>query len=74
MTRRELRNIALAGVAQATGKSVRFTYTNRQGATKRRTAKPVGLRPTRLGVMLLAEDIDGPKNFRLDRIFRTTIV
>lgn len=68
------RNVALSMTAAATGKSVRFTYTNRKGVTTRRTVQPVGLRPTALGVVLTAVDTDGPKSFRLDRIYRTTLV
>lgn len=75
ISKRELRTTALAMTAAATGRSVRFTYTNRKGVESRRTVTPVGLRPTALGVVLTALDGDnGPKSFRIDRAYRTTIV
>jgi predicted DNA-binding transcriptional regulator YafY len=73
-----LRNTGVFTQATEQGKSVRFTYTDGQGVTKRRTVKPFAAEKTRHNKdALLVKGTEGAGNvrsFRTDRVMRAVLV
>lgn len=72
-----LRNTGVFTQAQEQGKSVRFTYTDAAGVTRRRTVKPLSSEKTRHNPdALVVRAVEGPGNhrsFRTDRVMRAVL-
>lgn len=72
-----LRNTGVFTTAQETGKSVRFTYTDEAGVTKRRTVKPTSATKTSQNKdALIVRAVEGlnMRSFRTDRVLRAVLV